>query len=180
MNREVIPLSQRPADWFLLLFFFVALFYISFVMDMEQLMIPDVSNFVYPIWPPKFLVDHVHWFGNTFDPLQIARPAWWRACIWHEMIVGIPFYFFAIYAFIRGREWIRVPALLYSAGLITVVFIILYAEKYGDHPSPNFPLTFAFNIPWLLAPSYMIYRMWRYPHPFTRPVAGSETASSQK
>lgn len=171
MNRQVIPLLQRPSDILLLLFFFINVFYTATVIDMEQLMIPDASNFTYPIWPPAVLVDQAHWYGHKFDPLQIARPAWWRACIWHEMVFGLPFYLFAIYAFIRGREWIRVPVLLYGASLITIVLIILYEERYGPHAAPNFAAVLGFNLPWLLAPAWMIQRMWRSPHPFTRRAA---------
>ncbi|MGH8461002.1 MAG: EXPERA domain-containing protein [Stenotrophobium sp.] len=170
MNHQPIPLLQRPGDIALLLFFFISLFYVALVVDMEQLVIPDAANFTYPVWPPAFLVDNVHWYGHKFDPLQIARPAWWRACIWHEMTFGVPFYIFAIYAFIKGREWIRVPALLYGAGLITIVLIILYEERFGPYAAPNYLDVVLFNLPWLLAPAYMIYRMWRYPHPFTRPA----------
>jgi hypothetical protein len=168
MTRQPIPLLQRPGDIALLLFFFISLFYVALIIDIEQLMIADPSNFEYPIWPPAVLVDHVHWYGRTFDPLQMARPAWWRACILYEMFFFVPFYPFAIYAFIRGREWIRIPALLYGASLFTIVFIILNEERFGPHAAPNFSAVFAFNLPWLLAPAYLIYRMWRYPHPFTR------------
>lgn len=167
MNRQVIPLLQRPGDILLLLFFFVSLFYVALVVDIEQLVIADPANFTYPVWPPRFLVDQVHWYGHTFDPLQIARPAWWRACLWFEMFFFVPFYPFAIYAFVKGRDWIRIPALLYSASLFTIVFIILFAERYGSHPAPNFLAAFGFNLPWLLAPAYMIVRLWRTPHPFT-------------
>jgi hypothetical protein len=173
MTRQSIPLRQRPGDIVLLLFFCISLFYVALVMDIEQLMIPDASNFTYPVWPPAFLVDHVHWYGRTFDPLQMARPAWWRACIWHEMVFGVPFYLFAIYAFIRGREWIRIPALLYGASLITIVLIILYEERYGPHAAPHYAQVLLFNLPWLLWPAYMIYRMWRYPQPFSRPAGES-------
>ena len=170
MNRQTIPLSRRPTDILMLLFFFISLFYVALIIDIEQLMIADPSNFSYPVWPPKFLVDHVHWYGKTFDPLQIARPVWWQASILHEMFFFVPFYPFAIYAFMRGRDWIRIPALLYSASLLTIVVIILYEDRNGSHAAPNFLATLSFNLPWLLAPLYLIYRMWRYPHPFTRPA----------
>lgn len=168
MKGEPIPLSKRPADALLLAFFVVSLFYVALVIDIEQLVIEDPDNFTYPPWPPKFLVDHVHWYGNTFDPLQVARPTWWRAVILHEMIFFVPYYPFAIYAFIRGRDWIRVPTLLYSASLLTIVLVILQEEAFGPHAAPNFPAVLAFNTPWLVAPLYMILRMWRQEHPFKR------------
>ena len=37
----------------------------------------------------------------------MARPPFWRMTIWIDVIFFGPFYLFAIYAFIRGRNWIR-------------------------------------------------------------------------
>jgi len=50
--------------------------------DLEQIVISDPQRFVYPIWPPPPLVDLVHWWGTHFDPLQYARPPWWRPFRW--------------------------------------------------------------------------------------------------
>ncbi|HEV2579643.1 MAG TPA: hypothetical protein VGT44_02225 [Ktedonobacteraceae bacterium] len=38
------------------------------------------------------------------------------------------------------------------------------------------------NLPWLLFPIYIIYRMWRYPTPFSRPgeVVGNLVPVEQK
>ncbi len=65
--RETIPLRERPIDWVLLAFFAVNLGFITYVLDLEQLVILDVRNFTYPAWPPRALVDLFHWYGNTFD-----------------------------------------------------------------------------------------------------------------
>jgi hypothetical protein len=42
------------------------------VRDLEQLVIPDASNFTYPAWPPVFMIDVIHNYGNQFDPVLIA------------------------------------------------------------------------------------------------------------
>ena len=108
--RQTIPLRERPVDWILLGFFVVNLGFITYIVDLEQLVIADVTRFEYPLWPPRALVDLVHWWGNNFDPLQNARPAWWRATIWIDVLLFGPFYVAAIWAIVKGREWIRVPA----------------------------------------------------------------------
>ena len=33
---------------------------------------------------------------------------------WYSPFIYVPFYFFAIYAFIFEREWIRVPGIVYN------------------------------------------------------------------
>ncbi|HUI70328.1 MAG TPA: emopamil-binding family protein, partial [Spirochaetia bacterium] len=123
--QNALPLRRRPLDLILLIYFIFNLVAISYFFDIEQIVIPDTSHFTYPAWPPRFVVDLGHWWGQTFDPLLNARPVWWRATIWIDAIFFGPFYAFAIYAFWRGRNWIRVPAIIYASVMLTNVTIIL-------------------------------------------------------
>jgi hypothetical protein len=47
------------------------------------------------------MVDVIHWWGNTFDPVLIARPAWWKVTIWIDALFFGPYYLFAIYGIRR-------------------------------------------------------------------------------
>ncbi len=47
------------------------------------------------------------------------------------MVAFGPFYLVAIYAFIRGRKWIRLPALVWAGVMMTNVAIILFEEREG-------------------------------------------------
>jgi hypothetical protein len=168
MTSHVIPLSKRPIDILILAFFFVNILFITYVVDVEQLTVPDTAHFTYPIWPPPAAVDLVHNYGQTFDPLLIARPPWWKATIWIDALLFGPFYLFAIYAYFTGKEWIRIPSIIYSSMLFTNVVIILSEEIYGPHAAPNLPVVLLLNLPWLGFPLLIIYRMWRSPHPFSQ------------
>jgi hypothetical protein len=150
-------------------FFLVNVGFITYIVDLEQLVIADAKHFAYPVWPPPPLVDLVHWYGNHYDPLLIARPPFWRMTIWIDVLFFGPFYLFAIYAFLRGRDWIRLPALVWSGTMCANVLIILMEERYGEWATPHFPLVLALNGPWLLLPLAVIWRM-RREHPFSRSV----------
>jgi hypothetical protein len=163
-----VPLRERKFDLIFVGFLALNAFLITYIVDLEQLVIADPSNFDYPVWPPPPLVDLIHWYGNHFDPLLLARPPFWRMTIWIDVLFFGPFYFFALYAFIRGRDWIRVPALVWSGTMLANVLIILMDERYGVTPPPNFGLVVLFNLSWLLFPVLMIIRM-RRDRPFTRP-----------
>lgn len=176
MRREIIPLSQRRGDIAIIGFFLVNLLFITYIVDLEQIVIPDASQFTYPIWPPHALVDLIHWWGRTFDPLIIARPAWWKATIWIDVLFFGPFYLFALYAYSKGKEWIRVPSFIYSSVMLTNVIIILSEEFGGPNATPNPRIVLLENLPWLLFPLFIIYRMWRSPEPFTR---SAQIAASQ-
>src|SRR5947199_10580705 len=106
MNRQIIPLSKRYGDIAILAFFLVNILFITYVVDIEQLIIADPAHFTYPLWPPPAAVDAIHWWGRTFDPVLIARPAWWKVTIWIDAVFFGTFYMIAIYAYIRCIVWI--------------------------------------------------------------------------
>lgn len=165
-----VPLRQRKLDLIFVVFFVINLAFITYIVDLEQLVIADPNSFQYPIWPPKPLVDLIHSYGENYDPLLMARPPFWRMTIWIDVIYFGPFYAAALYAFIRGRDWIRVPALVWSGMMLSNVLIILMDEISGVTPTPNVPFVLAVNAPWLLMPVAMITRMLR-DKPFTRAAA---------
>jgi hypothetical protein len=164
--RRRIPLRRRRSDLIFVAFFVVNAGFITYVVDFEQLVVADPAHFTYPLWPPAPLVDLVHWYGSHYDPLLMARPAFWRMTIWIDAVFFGPFYLFAIYAFVRGRNWIRLPALVWSGTMAANVLIILMEERYGQWATPHFPLVLALNGPWLALPFAVIWRM-RREHPFT-------------
>jgi hypothetical protein len=99
--------------------------------------------------------------------------------IWIDALFFGPFYIVAIYAFIRGKEWIRIPSIIYGSVLLTVVLVILGEEIGGAHATPHLPVVLMANLPWLLFPIYIIYRMWRYPAPFTLADGATESHVGQ-
>jgi hypothetical protein len=168
---EGIPFSRRRVDWPIVVFFAVNLLFITYIVDLEQLVIADPAHFTYPVWPPAPMVDLIHSYGRTFDPLLMARPVWWKVTILLDSVFFGPFYVFALYAFVRGRTWIRVPSLLYSAMLFTNVVIILGEELFGPVAAPQPWVVIALNLPWLLMPLYIVARMGRKADPFASGVA---------
>ncbi len=162
-----IPLSQRRWDLAFIGFFCVNLGFITYIVDVEQLIIADPNHFTYPIWPPHALVDLIHWWGRNFDPWLMARPPWWRATIWIDSLLFGPFYAVALYAFVKGKEWIRIPCFLWAATMMTNVTIILFEELAGTPHTQNVPVMLMANAAWFLMPIALIVRMARAPHPFS-------------
>jgi hypothetical protein len=165
MNYRPIPFRQRRLDWLFVGFFIINLFFITYVVDLEQLVIDNPFQYQQPAWPPPVMLKVIHSYGTTFDPLLMARPVWWKQTIWLDVVFYGPFYAFAIYAFLRGREWIRIPALFYSGMMFADVFIILGEEIAGPHATPHLGIIMALNLPWLLIPLILTARLW-HEHPF--------------
>ena len=72
-----------------------------------------------------------------------------------------PFYLAAIYAFVRAKNWIRVPALVWAGMMISIVTIILFEELAGPTPTPAPGIVVGANLPWLLFPFAVVWRMRR-------------------
>src|SRR5262249_26066407 len=127
----------------------------------------DPSHFEYPIWPPAPFVDLVHWWGKTFDPPLLARPPWWRATIWIDALFFGPFYAAAIYAYVKGRDWIRLPSIMWASVMMTNVTVILFEEMLGAHKTSHPGMILFANAAWFLFPIAVIARVYRSEHPFT-------------
>lgn len=168
--RTVIPLGRRKLDIFFVAFFVLNVTFITPIVDLEQLVIADPTSFDYPIWPPAFLVDLIHWWGRTFDPPLMARPAWWRATIWIDQLLFGPFYLVAIWAFIKGKDWIRIPSIIWASVMWTNVTIICFEELNGAHATPEVGMVLFANTLWWVVPILLIGRMWKPEHPFTEPA----------
>lgn len=116
----------------------------------------------YPWWPPAPAVDVIRWYGRNFDPVLIARPAFWRMTIWIDSLFFGPFYIAAMYCLWHGHEWIREVSLLWSGSLIAIVCIILHEEFLGVHAATSKGseiMVLLLNLPWLLFPAFNAGRM---------------------
>lgn len=133
--------------------------------------------FQYPLWPPRIVVDAIHWYGSNFDPLILINDPWWLTLIWFDVLVFGPFYIFAIWAFIKGKEWIRGPSLIYAGMMIVDVIVILSEEFFGIHAAPNPWIPFIANFCWLLGPILVIIRFSTKDHPFTEEINDTKNAN---
>src|SRR6266566_5299914 len=155
---ETIPLSQRRVDIIIVAFFLVNLLFVSYLIDTEQLVIANPAHFTYPIWPPGPVIDAVHWWGNNFDPLLIARPIFFKVTIWLDNLLYGPFYLVAIYA----------------VSMISGVIMILSEEAFGQYHTSHLALVIAANASWIIFPLIILFRMGLNEHPFTRPASSAQ------
>ena len=135
-----LPLRERRRDWVFVVAF--ALFATtSFLLDTVNLMgRPDPHS----AW---FLSRFVYSSGT--DSLILVNPRFVQitvGCV-SALLFGV-FYLVLIYAFVRGRAWIRLPA-------------VFYAEFVSAAKS------LAYNLPYPLVGLLLVARVWR-DRPFTR------------
>ena len=154
---------MRPVDAVLIGWFCVGLA-VTFLVDIEAVLVqrPDLGLDAAhtPLWPPEPCVRAVRWWSAAADPLMHARPVWFRAAIWVEVLVQAPFYAVAIYAFVRQRSWVRVPAIVYATVLLTIMPIVLAEQYFGPHASRRPLLVTAVYGAYVLMPVLLLVRVW--------------------
>jgi hypothetical protein len=82
----------------------------------------------------------VHWWGENFDPILLNRTVWYKVSIWWDILFFGPYYLFAIYAFINGKEWIRSVTLIYCSVLTTIMTFIMGEQVFGEVVQKNYPV----------------------------------------
>jgi EXPERA (EXPanded EBP superfamily) len=98
-------------------------------------------------------------FYSRWDPAFLDRPLFLRIICGIDLFVFGPFYLVLIYALIKRREWIRVPALMYVAAI--VYSTVLYFTWELIDARANLTFVFLINIPYTLVPIWLGVRLSR-------------------
>ena len=156
-------IQNRKYDWFFVIGFSVFAS-TSFLVDMmgalHEWILGTESR-----WILKQLLMDLY---ADCDPMFIINPPFLRAAVTVSAFVWGPLYVYLVWGFLKGKNAIRVPALMYSSALTLAMLMIFAEEFYSQVPgwaSPH-PLKFtAYNLPYLLMPVLLAIRM-RKPDPF--------------
>jgi hypothetical protein len=186
-KSSTLPLSERKYDWIFIIFFSVFVF-TSFAADMvNAIMRPDPESSYF--WARAVYNLYAH--GN--DPLLIANPMFLRMMTAISAFLFGPFYIVLVFAFVKGKNWIRPFALVYAGMIVESMIVLLGVEFTGDLElfkvmgaggaksaealaeaglTPSLKVInpgkfLLFNLPYKLLPIVLAVRMWR-PKPFSR------------
>jgi hypothetical protein len=153
-----IPLKERPRDWFFIVFFSFFVFS-SFCSDaFHGLGMLDDTTF----WGRANL-----WYGRLAgDDFLLADNAFARYSTLVSGFIYGPFYLVLVYAFVRGKNFIRLPALIYVGAMLHGWVEFMWWE-YSLGTPPRVPFIFwAFYLPYGVVPVLLAIRMWK-PEPFS-------------
>lgn len=185
MNEHIIPLRERRLDLFFIVVFAAFAFTSFFADRVNALAAPAADSG----WFWARAVYDLYAVGN--DPLLIANPVWLRTmCALSAFVFG-PFYLVLVYAFIRGRNWVRPFAFIYAGMIVESLIVILAVEFAGesalftqvctsvkpaaelaaqglnaDLSVQNIPKFLAYNLPYKIVPILLVIRMW-HERPFS-------------
>lgn len=159
-----LPLTRRKVD-----IFFAIVFSLFVVTSCIADLLPTIGvDFSRP--SENFLVNSNYWYAHDADPLFMHPPVWMRIVTGLSAFVYMPFYLVLVYALIRGRNWIQLPAVIYATMIASATGIIVFGVEFFGEPeyrTQNPAKFLAFNLPYVLVPLLLLVRM-RKPGPFAR------------
>mmetsp|Transcript_8873 Transcript_8873/g.24083 ORF Transcript_8873/g.24083 Transcript_8873/m.24083 type:complete len:149 (-) Transcript_8873:638-1084(-) len=112
------------------------------------------------IWPPRVVIDLFHWWCEQCDPVLRINYFWFKIETAYSTFLYAPFYPLAIYGFIYGKDWVRVPILMFAWGMLATCIPISLESVYGHVPSPNPGMFMAGYGAYLVFPFMLIIRLF--------------------
>ncbi|MBV6622509.1 MAG: DUF2781 domain-containing protein [Rivularia sp. (in: Bacteria)] len=160
-SKLFLSLEKRFFDYLLIIcfsFFACTSFFTSSFIALNLPLTPESKN---------FLIRGLYWYGQNIDPALIKNPLSLQIQSFIDVFIFGPFYLLLVYAFIKGKNWIRVPAIIYVSAITYSMILYLGIEFMGDYPPNNYLVFLAINLPYLLIPLALGYRM-RKTYPFSK------------
>lgn len=93
-------------------------------------------------------------YVSTYNDVLMANPPFWlKSFLYAEAVVQFPFFFVAVYALLKKRNWIRIPGIFYGVHVSTTVVPLLCEIIGSSLLSKNEKLTLvSFYFPYFLIP----------------------------
>jgi hypothetical protein len=150
-----VPIWSRPLDLALIAFFSVSVAY-GFLFSLpEGLGVPVSAD---SPWPP---LRSLHGWAVAQEPQHLDPPAQLIAACLFDGLFQAPILSAILYGLIRSRPWVRTPALIYAGAAVTNMFFYFVETFYGPHPPQDLAVYLPFNLPWLIAPIVLAWRVRR-------------------
>jgi len=146
--------NRRPLDLGLACFFGVTILY-GFLFSLpEGLGVPVAPD---SPWPP---LRSLHGWAVAQEPAHLDPPPVLIASCLFDGLFQAPILLFIVHGLLRERPWVRTPALVYAGAAVTNMFFYFSTTFLGPTPPPNLGVYLPFNLPWLIAPALLGWRIW--------------------
>lgn len=144
---------RRPLDLVLLGFFSLSILYGFLYSLPEGLGVPVAAD---SPWPP---LRSLHEWAVEQEPAHLDPPANLIAACLFDGFFQAPMLCFLMWGLIRQSPKIRNPVLVYAGAAVTNMFFYFAETFLGPHPPQNLAVYLPFNLPWLLAPMILAWRV---------------------
>jgi len=107
-------------------------------------------------WPP---LRSLHDWAVHQEPAHLDPPPVLRVSCLFDGLFQAPVLFFVLYGLLRQRAWVRPLGLFYAGAAVTNMFFYFATTFLGPTPPPHLGVYLPFNLPWLIAPLILAWRL---------------------
>jgi hypothetical protein len=150
---EPKPLTKRPLDIGLIVFFGLSILYGLTNSLPQALGVPIAPD---SPWPP--LQNLYQWAINQ-EPSLLQPSIALMNNAFFDGFVQSPLLFAVCYGLWTQRTWV-VPLGLFYAGASVLNMCFYFSYTYQTHTPPNLGVYLPMNLPWLIAPALLAMRLW--------------------
>jgi hypothetical protein len=150
------PLDRHPLDRVFLPFFLVGIAYSALVSLPESLGAAVSAD---SPWPP---LRSLHTWAVQQEPQHLHIPPALHATILYDGFVQLPLLVVLTIGLWRLAPWpwLRPLGLVYAASAVTNMYFYFLQTFLGPHPPPHLAIYLPLNLPWLVVPALLVYRLW--------------------
>jgi hypothetical protein len=156
-------LGRHPLDFALVPFLAVSVIYGALVSLPEGLGVPIAPD---SPWPP---LRALHGWAVAQEPTHLAPPRALVASCLFDGFVQTPVCAALAIGLARRRRWARPLGLVYAGAGVINMWFYFFETLAGPLPPPHLATYLPFNLPWLIAPGLLGFRLW----PRTKPGLGA-------
>ncbi|KAL9645062.1 hypothetical protein ABK040_004554 [Willaertia magna] len=139
---------SRPLHLIFVLYF-ISHIPITIFFDAQPILSPYIPQ-LYPTAVKEFM--RTAWLEPFQDHLMMKLPTWFISFAFCEIFLQLPFFFFAVYAYINCKSWIRIPTIIYSTHVITTMIPILGVFLFDKEMKNHNPITLSVYSIYLVLP----------------------------
>ncbi len=147
-------LTRHPLDYALIPFFAISVLYGALFSLPEGLGLPVTPD---SPWPP---LRALHDWAVVQEPTHLDPPRTLIASTLFDGFVQTPLLIALIAGIARRRAWARPLGLLYAGAGVINMWFYFFETLGGPLPPPHLSVYLPFNLPWLIAPAVLGWRLW--------------------
>jgi hypothetical protein len=150
------PLTRHRLDHVFLPFFAVGIVYSALVSLPESLGVPVSAD---SPWPP---LRSLYSWAVEQEPQHLDIPPALQATILYDGFVQLPLLVVLAIGLWRLQPWpwLRPLGLVYAASAVTNMYFYFMQTFLGPDAPPHLGVYLPLNLPWLVVPMLLVYRLW--------------------
>jgi hypothetical protein len=160
------PLTRHRLDHLFLPFIVIGILYGALVSLPEALGVPLSAD---SPWPP---LRSLHSWAVEQEPQHLDMPPALQASILYDGLVQVPLLLVLLVGLWRLATWpwLRTLGLVYAASAVMNMYFYFMQTFLGPDSPPHLATYLPLNLPWLVVPMLLVYRLW--------PPSGSAAAAT--